>query len=520
MPWVRLNTQKRKDGREVTYVQIVRTYWDKTVGRPRQKVLCTLGRLDKMTEDGNLVSIANKLLEAAGKLEAMQEAEAHQMGFWGPSYLFFRLWQDCGLKELFDKLTRRLKLPYDLSQVLFELVLQRMVESGSKLGWFETFRESHWFDWQGAELHHYYQAMDVLIRHKEEIEKYLYFKDRDLFTPRPSLVFFDTTSTYFEGSRCELSDYGYSRDRRPDREQVLIGVALDERGMPLYHQVWEGGKVDRDAFLETVRVLKGAFGVQRVILVADRGCVSTGVIEWLEQEGLEYILGMRLRGFRRAEEVLCRAGRYSEVRDDLLVKEVKVDGERYLLCYNPQEAEREARKREEILRGLYEKVREGKALVGNRGYRRYLKPQSFEIDEEKVQKEARYDGKWILRTNTGLCGREVALAYKDLWKVERVFRELKEVLALRPIYHWKERRVRAHVFICFLALYLERYLMVKLGEPEDWGHSRVVRALKKLKRAEVEVGGRRYRVRTEIPDETVELLRRAGYGIPPRVEVV
>jgi len=501
-------------------VQIVRTYWDKTVNRPRQKVLCNLGRLDTMIANGNLVSIANKLLEAAGKLEALEEAKAHQMGFWGPSYLFYRLWSECGLKDFFDRLTRKLNLPYDLSQVLFELVLQRIVESGSKLSWFEHFRENHWFDWDRSELHHYYQAMDVLIEHKEELERCLFSQGRDLFTPRPTLVFFDTTSSYFEGESCELSAFGYSKDKRPDRQQVVIGVAVDERGIPLYHQVWEGNELDREAFLETVKVLKKNFGIERVILVADRGCVSEAVLNWLKEEGLEYIVGVRLRRFKKAEEVLSRAGRYSKVRENLLVKEVKLKDERYILCYNPEEAQREEAKRNEILEALSEKAKNAKSLIGNRGYKRYIKPQGFEIDWEKVKQEAQYDGKWILKTNTGLTSKEVALAYKDLWMVERVFRELKEVLKLRPIYHWKARRVKAHICICFLALYLERQLMVRLKAPDNWGHQKIVRALKALKRVEIEKNGKRYRIRTEIPTETVEIIRQAGFGIPARVEVV
>jgi len=142
------NTQKRKNGTEVTYVQIVRTYWDNTVKRPRQKVLCTLGRLDKLTESGNLESIAQKLLEAAGKEYALEEAKAHQMGFWGPTYVFYRFWKECGLDRFFERIAREKRLSFNLSRVLFELVLQRIVEGGSKLSWFEDFRDSYWFDWE------------------------------------------------------------------------------------------------------------------------------------------------------------------------------------------------------------------------------------------------------------------------------------------------------------------------------------------------------------------------------------
>ena len=279
---------------------------------------------------------------------------------------------------------------------------------------------------------------------------------RDLFT-QLRLVFFDTTSFYFEGEGGdELGQYGHSKDHRPDRRQVVVGALLTQEGRPLSCTVEPGNKTDVTALLPVVDRARERFGLTEVCFVADRGMVSRGVIEALEERGMGYILGMRMRRLNEVrDQVLSHPGRYQHVEDNLRVKEVRIEDRRYIVCYNPEQAKKDAADRQATLRALAKKLKQGaKALVGNRGFRRYLSAEkgAIRIDANRVKSEARYDGKWVLRTNTKLPADEVALQYKQLLTVERFFRTAKGLLQTRPIFHKANATISGHIFCSFLAL--------------------------------------------------------------------
>ena len=276
---------------------------------------------------------------------------------------------------------------------------------------------------------------------KDLIEEALFARRRDLFT-QLQLVFFDTTSIYFEGQGGEtIGQRGHSKDHRPDLKQMIVGAVLDGQGRPICCELWPGNTADVTTLIPVVDRLRSRFGVTKVCIVADRGMISKETIEELEKEerGWQYILGARMRSQNEVkDEVLARAGRYRVVHPErqtsedpapLKVKEVRVEGRRYIVCLNEDEARKDAADREAIVASLQEKLRSGeKSLVGNKGYRRYLSPTGsdhFQIDEAKIKEEARYDGKWVLRTNTDLDTAEVALQFKRLWMVEAWFRRLR-----------------------------------------------------------------------------------------------
>jgi transposase len=220
-------------------------------------------------------------------------------------------------------------------------------------------------------------------------------------------------------------------------------------------EVFPGNTAEVETFRHVLADVRGRFDLGRVILVADRGMVSEKVLREIEEAGLEYIVGVRMRRLRAAKEVLSRAGRYHEVSPNLMVKKVVHQGRRYIVCLNPEQADHNAEVRKEAVARLREKLRSGrtKEFIANSAFRRYLRLDGtrVSVDERALAEEARYDGKYVLRTNTTLSPEEAALAYKSLWQVERAFRELKPGLDLRPVYHWTEKRVRGHVMVCFLA---------------------------------------------------------------------
>ena len=370
---------------------------------------------------------------------------------------------------------------------------------------------------------------------KDLIEEALFARRRDLFTGL-QLIFFDTTSIYFEGQGGEtIGQRGYSKDHRPDLKQMIVGAVLDKEGRPICCELWPGNTADVTTLIPVIDRLRSRFGVTKVCIVADRGMISEETIRALEQQerSWQYILGARMRSQNVVkDEVLARAGRYRVVHPQrqtskdpasLKVKEVLIEGRRYVICLNEDEARKDTADRESIVASLREKLRNGeKSLIGNKGYRRYLSstgPDHFQIDEAKIQEEARYDGKWVLRTNTDLDPAEVALQYKRLWMVEAWFRSCKSLLQTRPIYHKRDETIRGHVFCSFLALVLRQELEDRLsrdGHEFEWAD--VIEDLERLQVVEVEQDGKRFLLRSELRGTCGAVCRAAGVAVPPTVQ--
>uniref|UniRef100_A0A7C4YFJ4 IS1634 family transposase n=1 Tax=Caldisericum exile TaxID=693075 RepID=A0A7C4YFJ4_9BACT len=273
-------------------------------------------------------------------------------------YILSILWNKTGLKRIltseFEKVKGKACAEKEV-QAIFEMVLARLTDPKSKLATFNEWRDRYYFGGVEAlsntlDLHDYYRAMDTLSDTLESVEESLFYERRNLFS-NIELVFFDTTSTYFEGDKEEIASFGHSKDHRGDRKQVVISLVVDEHRIPITHKVWVGNTVDRKAFSETVKELKDRFGIGKAILVADRGCVSRDIIESIEENNLEYIVGMRMN-LIEVKEALLQEGEYSKVSDNLYVKEVEVDNRRYIVCFNPEEAAYEKEKRANIIAHL------------------------------------------------------------------------------------------------------------------------------------------------------------------------
>ena len=521
--YVRTKTFKNKDGSTRTYLYIVEG--KRVNGKVRQRIVANLGRLEKLRE-GQL----DKLIEGLARFSQRQWIEACARSLeakwakdFGPALIFRRLWEELKLDSILRKLLSGTEISVDVEEAVFAMVLNRLCDPASKLGVSQWKEGVYRPEFERLELHHFYRALDFLADHKDEIEIELFKRVRDLFSLELDLVFWDTTSTYFEGRGAEgFCEYGFSKDHRPDRVQVILGLLMTREGIPIAHEVFPGATADVKTFREVVKDLRSRFRVRRVIMVADCGMVSREILEEIEAMGLEYLVGVRMRKLRAMREVLSRGGRFREVKGNLKVKEVWHEGRRYLVCFNPEEAERERAAREEMVRKLEEKLKAGglKGLIGNRGYRRYLKVKGKEvsIDREVLEEEGRYDGKYVLETNTELGAEEAALAYRDLWRVERAFREIKSSLELRPIYHWTEKRIRGHIMVCFLAFVLEVVMMRRLKEAGcKESYREVMMDVERLKAVEVAVDGKRYLVRTELEGKAYEVFRAVGMRVPGRV---
>jgi transposase len=375
-----------------------------------------------------------------------------------------------------------------------------------------------------------YRTAGFLAEMREELEKELSWADRNLFSQDFDLVFIDTTSlSVYRDAESELFKRGYSRKHRPDLPQTVLCVIVNAYGWPVAWEVYPGNTADVVAMEKMVNRLRKRLAIRDVVVVADRGMISRDIIKLLTEDTdapFRYVLGCRMRKQKEVtEDVLSRAGRYRTIRENLEVKEVRVRDRRYVVCRNPLEAKKDKAAREAVLAKLERVITEQgpKALIGNRGYARFLKVDkgSISVNQEAVEKDARLDGKFVLTTNTDLPADQVALTYKSLWRVERTFREMKSTLEVCPIYHHCPHMAIGHIAASFLALRLEVDLQRRLDERKvevSWPD--LMRDLGQVQSIVLDLDGNRYRLRTGMVGTSYQAFQAAGVRPPERVALL
>ena len=527
------------------YLQIVenRREGKKTL----QRVIATVGRLDRLRQQGEIEPLVRSLSRFSGKVLLVLSGQSDDLHATakkiGPALIFERLWKELGMGQVLRELLSQRKFEFDVERAVFLSVLHRLFVSGSDRSCDKWHRDYVLQGVEGLSLHHLYRAMAFLGEElddqsdrtpfsprctKDLVEEALFDRRRDLFSGL-DCVFFDTTSVYFEGEGGQtLGRPGHSKDHRPDCNQMIVGVILDHSGHPVCCEMWPGNTADVRSLIPVITRIRSRFEIGRFCIVSDRGMISEQTMAWLEKEKILYILGARMRRVREInEDVLSRAGRYREVYPEggspkepspLKVKEVMIEQRRYIVCLNERQARKDAADRRAILEALQEKIRSNpKSLVGNKGYRKYLSinRDSVSIDRKKILEEERFDGKWVLKTNTGLGAQQVALKYKELWQVEQVFREMKSILETRPIYHQRDEAIRGHVFCSFLALVLRKELdrrLEKAGHCFEWAD--IKQDLKSLQEIVIEDNGKRLAIRSECKGSCGRLFQSVGVAIP------
>jgi len=517
-----------------------------------QRVLVTLGRMDQLQEKGRFETLIRSLsrfsesalLILSGKSEISADAKSI-----GPVLIFERLWKESGIYTAIRRLLGERDFEFDVERTIFLTVLHRLMISGSDR-YCDRWRRDYLVSGiDELRLHHFYRAMSFLgeelddqadampfapRRNKDLIEEMLFSANRHLFSEL-DLVFFDTTSIYFEGQGGQtLGQRGYSKDHRPDLNQMVVGALINDRGRPICCEMWPGNTADVVTLVPQADRFRKRFGIKKICVVADRGMISHENLESLKERGISYILGTRMRRVQEIRfDVLSRAGRYREVYPEssdrtqpapLKIKEVHHNGQRYMVCLNERQARKDAADRQAIIESLEDQLKKGaKSLVGNKGYRKYLKLEkgSACIDMEKVEAEARFDGKWVLITDTKLSAEAVALKYKELWQVERVFRDMKSMLETRPVYHQNDANIAGHVFCSFLALVLRKELEQRLadaGHQFEW--SDIKQDLNALKQVEIHEGDTRFAIRSQSKGHCGKIFQAVKVALPPTIKEI
>jgi Transposase DDE domain len=509
--YVKTTTRRNKDGTPVRYLHLAHNQWDQAAGRSVPKILYSFGREDQLDRAAikRLVAALSGLLEPA---DALAATAAAGLGFvesrpLGGAYVLDGLWHRLGIDKVMANLLKGRRLDQRVERVLFGLVANRALAPSSKLAaaaWLN--HDVHIDGLPATSDDACYRAMDWLHDVTPALEREVFWQLASLLDLEVDLLFFDTTSTYFEldepdepvardergqvlpkahnGDGEELAGfraYGKSKDHRDDLPQIVIGMAVTRTGIPVRVWCWPGDTGD-STLIRQVKADLRDWTLSRVIWVADRGFASAANRRYLRKGDHHYILGEKLRsGSAEATAALQRQGRYAEVAGNLRVKEVRIsEAERFVICHNPEQADRDAAVRARLLAQLEEAIAGSDKLSATKraelcgvistkpGLHRYLRTTPgglLRIDKHAIRTEQGLDGKYLLRTSDPhLSTEDIALGYKQLLQVERGWRDMKQVIDLRPIYHRLEDRIRAHVILCWLALLLVRVAETTTGQ--------------------------------------------------------
>jgi transposase len=567
--FVRETRRTNADGSVVSYLQLAHNQRHPVSGNPVAKVIHSFGRADKVDRAAlaRLVASISRFLTPEQAVTAASaaggEVEVLDSRRLGAAWTLDRIWERLGIGAAIRQVAKDRRLDGDaVERVVFALVAQRACEPGSKLaatGWVAqrvAIESCPGFTEDAA-----YAAMDFLLDALDEIAAEIFSSVAHLLNLDLDIVFVDTTSTYWETETAdddiELAEpvaddeasspaqagtrrFGHSKDHRADLPQVVIAMAVTRDGVPVRCWTFPGNTADT-AIIRTIKDDLGGWGLRRLVWVADRGFASAANRAYLTRGGGHYIHAEKLRHTNtEAAAALARAGRYRTVADNLRVKEVTVapggdgDGDdgartqRFVICHNPEQGERDRQVRTNLVAHLAQLIdgsdgwtaRRRDELVGSLrgkpGLRRYLRRTSaglLRVDAAAIKRESHLDGKWLLRTSdTTLTPDDLAAAYKQLLAVERGWRDFKGALGLRPVFHYREDRIRAHIQLCWLALLLLRVIENATGD--TWRNTR--RELDRMHLVTLATNAGQVAQRTAATPGQQSVLRALDLPEPPR----
>lgn len=497
--YIRRVSRKNKNGTSTAYLQLAHNEWDPEAKYAKAKVIYSFGRedqVDKAVLERLAASISRFLSPEAALKSKETVGEVASFLFQssksvGSVWILDQMWKKLGMDRVIEECFSSREHDMDIERILFSMVANRAVSPSSKHAMTNWVEEDVYIPGlETVQSHQLYRVMDELLSVRDEFEKNVFYAVSDLLNLEVDLLYFDTTSSYFEVSPDEVSDeetfrkQGYSKDKRSDLLQTVIGLAVTREGIPIRVWEWPGNTMDMTVIDQVKKDLVG-WKLGRVIQVADRGFSSEENLRILQRTGGHYIVGERMHaGKKDVEEALSKRGRFRVIRENLHAKEVIVgNGEarkRYVIAYNPDEARRDKQKREQIVQSVEEQLavlkqesdsahhKKACALRAHRTYGKYvrqLKDGSLRLDKQAIRDASAYDGKYLIRTSDDTLSMEdIVLGYKQLLQVEDAFRTLKTTLRLRPMYHRLEERIRAHILISWLALLLVRIIEVQSGD--------------------------------------------------------
>jgi len=541
--YLRTTKRKNKDGSVTKYYQLAHNERNPVTGKSTARIIHSFGRADQLDREA-LVRLCRSIARVCGvKVIDPLEGDGYQGGLpadvqikrtveFGTVRVIEKLWEQYGIGKIFRELTKKKQVPYE--KALLAMVANRLCTPESKLGVWDRWLETVYMpECNDLQLRHMYEAMDILHKHAEQVEREIFFQVANLLNLSVDIIFYDTTTASFavdyeDDEEGGLRQYGHAKEGMW-APQVVVALAVTREGIPVKSWVFPGNTADVST-IETIKKDLRGWNLGRALFVADSGMNSETNRKELAKACGKYLLATRMASVKEIKEtVLSQPGRYRKLSDNLHAKEVLLeDGKRYIICYNPGEARRQATHREDIVTMLEEELKKHKdksatkkwalALLASRRYKRYLTitdKGTVRIDRKAIKTAARYDGKWILETNDDqLSIEDAAYGYRGLMVIERCFRSLKRTqIKMMPMYHWLGRRIEAHVKICVLALFIERVAELKCGKP--W--SRIRSVLARIQATEFVTPDHSFYQLNELPKGAKTLLGKLAIDRPHKV---
>ena len=530
-----------------SYYHLVESY--RECGKVKQRTLLALGRAgeDRMEE---VVAAIARHKEIFTILELAKSISVENTYILGPLLILQRMFETSGIDGVLKSVSNKHpKLGFDLRSLVFTMAAARFVKAGSKLKIYD-----HWLDRfypemieENIELHQLYRALDILALHKDEIETGLFWHGRDLLSQKVDVVLYDLTTLRFESTRTDLGSlrkFGYSKERRSDCTQVVLGLLVTPDGVPIGFEVYPGNTFEGKTIGDIIDKLRGKYQIRRFIFVGDRGLFSRKNLNALRGENKlgEFIVGIKLGVFKDRHDEFYDISRYNRINDNLAVYETTHEGDRCIITWSRARAERDQKAREDILNKIRKKLSKkkitAKAFVTNTTYQRYViglnDNKEFTLNEKAIAEDTTHDGYFGVVTNvTGIGAKEIVENYKTLWIVEDAFGELKGNLRSRPVFHWTDKRIIGHLTLCFLSYYCEALMTKCLREkgimlessaideafikPRPLTVVEAMRELQEVRAVPVKVRSTTMWVRTDITGNAHKLFSAIGLKAPPKV---
>ena len=534
-----------KNQRGHSYYHLVEAY--RQDGKVKQRTLMSLGRVeDNRIEE--LATAISKHLETINIFNLSKEIDVSDTYILGPLLVLDRMLETLGIKAVLQNvLLQHTRLRFDFEKVVFTQLCSRFIKPVSKLALYDNWVSRMYpelIDHQ-LDLQHIYRSLDILADHKEEIEKFLYQWKKDLFTINVDVVLYDLTTLRFESTREDLGElrkFGYSKEMRTDCTQVVLGLLTDTDGIPLCFEVHPGSTFEGKTLQGIVEKMRGKFSIRRFIFIADRGLFSFDNLDHIRADGGEFIVGLKMGSMtKQRQKDFYDISKFNWINEELAFYETDLNGDRCIITWSKSRSERDQKAREDILDKIRLKLAAEKKLakrfITNRNYKKYLKTQGkdhCELNHGAIAEEAKKDGFFGIITNVAtMKASDIVTHYKQLWKIEDAFGEIKGTLKTRPMFHWNDKRILGHLVMCFLSYLCEAHLtraLRKSHEPLDKKSIKnkiiksrvltVAQAMDELNRVmaiPVKLRKQTIWVRTDIPPNAQNLMKAIGMRIPPKI---
>jgi transposase len=540
-----IKTTKNAAGQE--YYHLVESYWEN--GKSRQRTLMSLGKVgeDKMDE---VITAISKHKDVFTTLELAKSISVDKTYILGPLLVLQRLFEKSGIDDVLEIVSKQHpKLGFDLRSLVFSMAAARFVKPGSKLKVYEHWQNRFYPEMLVPDigLHQLYRTLDVLFAHKEEIEKGLFWRDRDLLNQHIDVVLYDLTTLRFESTRTDLGElrqFGYSKERRSDCTQVVLGLLVTPDGIPISFEAYPGNTFEGKTIASIIEKLRGKYKIRRFIFVGDRGLFSKKNLNSLRGEKKigEFIVGMKLGVFKQRHDEFYDIRRYQRISDELAVYETTHSGDRCIITWSKARAERDSKARQDILAKIRKKLEKkkikAKDFVTNKTYQRYVvgldDGKGLKLNEKAIAEDAARDGFFGVVTNVvDQSAHKIVENYKTLWIVEDAFGEIKGSLRSRPVFHWKDERIVGHLVLCFLAYLCEALMTKALRDkglmlespaiddetikPRALTVVEAMRELHEVRAIPVKLRSTTMWVRTDISGNAYKLFSAIGLKAPPKV---